>query len=268
MTAPCMLVVLDPTRFAQPALERAEALARGGAAALVLYCCCADEHEREPAALAQVERWAERVAQTVRAGGVEARVRVEWSRDWRDAMFAAARAAGAGLLVKAAGPATSMRRALLASSDVHVLHHSPVPALLVKAHARPQAAHVLAAVQVAADDDAHASVRDAVIERAHGVAQSLGAALHVVTVDPQRTGWFDRRAFAERCRVPHDRVHVERGDPVDAIVALAAALPADVVVLGTVAREDAARARIGRTAERLVHAVTADVLAVPPAGRA
>lgn len=267
MAAPSILVVLDPTRFAQPALERAEALARDGRARLHLYCCCAGEHERDAAAQAQLQRWTERVAQTVRAVGAEAQVRVEWNRDWRDAMFAAARAVDADLLVKTAAPATSMRRALLASSDLHVLRHCPVPALIVKTHATWQGGNVLAAVQVAADDEAHASVRDAVIERAHDVARMLGAALHVVTVDPQRTGWFDRRGLAERCRVPHDRVHVERGDPADAIAALAATLSADVVVLGTVAREDAAAARIGRTAERLIHAIPADVLAVPPAGR-
>lgn len=263
-----ILAVLDPTRFVQPALERAEAIAKLSRETLELFCCCADERDRAPAAFAEIERWLERLARGPRAEGVEVLTRVEWNRAWRQALVASARTSGASVIVKAASPASSARRALLASSDVELLQHAPCPALLVKTQKPWAGGTVLAAVQVATEDEAHENVRDSVLKSARRMADGLGFELHVVTVDPQRSGWFERGAFAARCEVPDQRVHVKRGNPVTAIAELAKELAADLVVLGTVARQDAKAARVGNTAERLVSAIEADVLAVPPTSRA
>ena len=264
-----ILAVLDPTRFTQPALERAEAIARmrGSGEILELYCCCAEERDRAADAFGEVERWLERLARAPRAEGMEVLTKAEWSRAWREAIITAARTSGATLVVKAASPASSARRALLASSDAEVLGHAPCPALLVKTQGPWTGGTVLAAVQVAPEDEAHENVRDAVLKNARRMADRLGFELHVVTVDPQSSGWFERGAFAARCEVPNNRVHVKRGNPVTAISELAHELAADLVVLGTVARQDANAARVGNTAERLVSAIQADVLAVPPTSR-
>jgi universal stress protein E len=262
-----ILVALDPTRFVQPALEKAEAIAKLSSARLQLYCCSAGEAERAPEYFAEVERWVERLALAVRAEDIAADTKVEWSREWRMAIVAAAAACGANLLVKTASPASSARRALLASADVEVLRHCECPVLLVKTHSAWRGGTVLAAVQVAPEDEAHENVRDAVLKSARDIAAQLGFELHIVTVDPQRVGWFDRTGFAQRCHVPHQRVHVKRGNPVEAISELAAELAADLVVLGTVARQDQNAARVGSTAEKLAYAVQADVLAIPPTTR-
>jgi nucleotide-binding universal stress UspA family protein len=183
------------------------------------------------------------------------------------AIVAAAGACGSGLVVKTASPASSARRALLASADVELLRHCGCPVLLVKTHAPWGGGTVLAAAQVAPEDEAHENVRDAVLKSARAIAVQLGFELHVVTVDPQSTGWFDRTGFAARCQVPHQHVHVKRGNPVEAICELTQELAADLVVLGTVARQDAKAARVGQTAEKLAYAVQADVLAIPPTTR-
>ena len=60
---------------------------------------------------------------------------------------------------------------------------------------------------------------------------------------------------------------MKRGNPVEAICELTQELAADLVVLGTVARQDANAARVGQTAEKLAYAVQADVLAIPPTTR-
>ena len=110
---------------------------------------------------------------------------------------------------------------------------------------------VLAAVQVAPEDEAHEDVRTAVVKSAREIATQLGFELQIVTVDPQRAGWFDRAAFAARCQVPHQHLHVKRGNAITAISELVTELAADLLVLGTVAREDAKAGRVGNTAEKL-----------------
>jgi nucleotide-binding universal stress UspA family protein len=61
-------------------------------------------------------------------------------------------------------------------------------------------------------------------------------------------------------------VHLQRGDASEVIGRMASTLPADVLVMGTVARTGIPGLLMGNTAETVLPSITCDVLVVKPQG--
>jgi universal stress protein E len=74
------------------------------------------------------------------------------------------------------------------------------------------------------------------------------------------------RRIAKRNDVSAEACLVRTGIPAHEIVASAAELDADLLVMGAVSRSGFSHAHIGNTAEAVIDGVTCDVLVVKPRG--
>ena len=126
---------------------------------------------------------------------------------------------------------------------------------------------------------------DRALTRAAELAQALGARLHVVSADepaaarlggrppaPEASEWsvapdFKAEAVLDRAadKVRDDsldvEVHTRRGDPADAILAIAEEVSADLVVLGSKGMHGARR-MLGSVPNKVSHNACCDVLIV------
>lgn len=266
-----ILVVIDPTRLVQPAVEKAEWIAARNRAVLHFFCCVWDDEagDDSPASaliIAQTEAWVERVAQGSRDKGLEVIVEVNWDRNWRERIAVAARDAGAGLIVKTVSRHSLVRRQLMRTSDWVVLRDASCPTLLVDARRPPNPKIVLAAVKLKPKDETHTILNDRVIDMAHRIVEAFQGELHAVTVYRGDEIYFDRQRFADSCKLPRNQVHAAEGAPAKGIAEVASRVGADVLIVGCASTAVPEKGVIiGDTAQRVIDEVSTDIIVIPAA---
>ncbi len=261
-----VFVVLDPTRLAQPALEKAEWIAARNHASLLLYCCVYDTHlafrrESQEAAVEQMVHWVDRLAERPRRNGLGVEVQIESHPDWRDAMVSAATSAGCDLIVKNLAPHGALVRRLAKTSDWALLNAARCPVLLVSPLQPSNTSTALVAVKQKPDNEVHERLNRGVVALAHRIAGALESDLHAVTVYKGDDIYFDRQRFADSCRLPRNRVHAAEGSATRGIAEVAEKLNAGVIVIGS-ANSVFGPSRAD-TAQRVIDEVRADVIVLP-----
>lgn len=263
-----IFVVLDPTRMAQPSLQRAEWMAETNKSRLHLYCCVYDpllasEGHGQDAAVELTSRWLERLADSARAKGLEVSTQVESDPEWRDAIAAAAVASGCDLVVKTASLHGPVSRRLMKTADWTLIANCPRPVLLVNPIRPANTKTILAAVKLKPATDVHASLNQQVVDMSHQIADFLGAELHAATVyrnDAEML--YDRQQFATGIRLPRNRVHSTEGAVARGIAEIAQKVGAGIVIIGSTKHKKTNQAT--EAARYLIDEIrTADIIVLP-----
>ncbi|MEM7488480.1 MAG: universal stress protein [Pseudomonadota bacterium] len=207
-------------------------------------------------------------------------------------------AADVDIVVKTAEPLAGAAGFLFASTDQHLVRKCPCPVWLRMPEAPAVPRRVLAAVDVddwdAAEPETLADLNRRVLDTALDLAAGPGATIHALHAwdaagegmvwafsgegDPRlkAQGYVNRvldtrrRALDELLRPvraaggPEIVPHLVRGRTEAVIAAQAAALDADIVVIGTVARTGLSGVIIGNTAENILNSLDRSVVAVKP----
>ncbi|MCU0303727.1 MAG: universal stress protein [Thermoanaerobaculales bacterium] len=191
---------------------------------------------------------------------------------------------------------TSLHRPLFGSTATHLLRKCPCPVWVLKPSREAEDGRirkVLAAINAATGIPSEQELNTKILELATSLARREGAETHVVhcwavygesllasrgrmtpeELDEYRaeTLRIHRKALedavARFVADGHDvRMLLRKGDPGLMIPELAETLPADVVVMGTVARTGINGVFIGNTAESVLQRIGCSVLAVKPDG--
>ena len=145
-----LLVVIDPTKQAQPALERAAWVARKSGAALELLVCeyhvslegssLFDRKSRETAREQLLQErldWLESLAQPLRNEGLRVQTAARWGRPLHRVVLERAAELQPDLLFKAASEHGELRQMLLGNSCWELIRHATVPLWLVHPHRQP-----------------------------------------------------------------------------------------------------------------------------------
>jgi universal stress protein E len=298
-----ILVAIEfPGEADQPGLDKAIELAAGSGGRLeVLHIAYDPGAGREGGATAQRDieyvlglrrTQLERLVEARRRRGLRVSVRVDWGRPAHEFIVAAADAFNADLIVGQSARHGVVRH-VLTYTDWQLIRHARRPVLLVKGADDWRRRPVLAAV-----DPLHAHDKPAVLDRAilamaatlgkavsgrlhayHAYAPAVryvpGTALEPLPVlAPPAEQKRHEKAVRERvlrvtrtAAVPPSRVFLDRNEPVRGLPEHARDLRAGVVVLGAVSRGLLARWLLGSTAEKVLDALSCDVLVVPPPRR-
>jgi universal stress protein E len=303
MTLRRILVVLDPTAHAQPALDKAASLAARTGAELTLFACDPDPariRELGPAdrdsaraySLAARRDWLEAQAASWERSGVPCALEVECRSPLHECILARLAAAPPDLVVKDTHPHSLLKRTLLTHTDWQLIRGTSVPLLLVRPD--PWAAVPLF---VAAIDPGHSGDRTDALDRellawarllAHAT-DGRAAALNLCfppsllagAADAAMLGWVpaaanarlveaDRLARIEQLRplvatagLEPGALHVVIGTP-EALPIELEVLRADVAVMGAVSRSPLRRLALGSTAEHVLDRLPCDLLVVKP----
>jgi universal stress protein E len=180
-----------------------------------------------------------------------------------------------------------LRRALFSSTDWNLVRFCPCPLLLVNHANSIKGNPVIAAVDLASQDDAHVELDLIVLNQARILADVLNSNIHLVHAyklavlpvgyaisDPmayqitkgRRDEQFNKaHKLAKTCYIPDKNVHLEEGAADQVVNRCASELHAGVIVVGTVARSGPSGLFIGNTAESVMESARSDVFVVKQA---
>lgn len=296
-----LVAVKNPQAKSAAAVEKAAQLARATGATLELFHGIADSvyvdtlgvtdanvGELESRSKRRQLQLLESIARRFRRRGIEVQTSVEWDYPVYEAIIRRAAATRADLIVAEGHATRHVAPWLLRFTDWELLRHSPVPVLLVKntrAYRRP--------VILAAVDPSHAFAKPTgldgeILRYGHQLKQALSGSLHAVhayvpvpvaIASIESSGanishYVEQHARAEAksrldralhgARIARRRRHLVERHPIAAIEAVARETRTSIVVMGAISRSGIKRALIGNTAERVLDALTCDVLVVKP----
>jgi len=293
-----LLVVVDPTTQACPAIDRAAWLAPKLGASVELFICeydqfVAKDQRAVESLLGNHRKRLEKRAATLREAGIDVAVDAVWDRPLDEGIVRKVRAAGADLVLKDTHYHAALRRAFFSNTDWNLIRKCPAPLLLVKPLDLTAPLRVVAAVDPFHSNDKPAALDHRILDTASGLSKAIGAELRVVhcfndlalstitmagqtlaappLVDKATIDQLEQqhREAVLRLLAEHGldgaSAEIGRGAPQEVLPDLATKLGADIVVTGAVARSALKRALVGSTAERLLDRLPCDLLVVKPA---
>src|SRR4051812_5141445 len=192
---PQLLVVIDPTASAQPALERAAWLARRLSARLELSINDYDPvigqagtpaRGSDAAAKARAAHLDSRLgllralAAPLQAEGLDVSIDARWDHPLAEAIVRKTIESHADIVVKDSHYHSALKRSLFTNTDWGLIRNCPAKLLLVKSHVTAEKLRVIAAIDPLHERDAGATLDKRILETAAAVSSAVGAELHVL----------------------------------------------------------------------------------------
>lgn len=293
-----LLVVIDPAKTHQPALQRAQWLAKASGARLELLVCEYDSAlEHNPvfdaqalgsvrdALLSTLQQKLEDLAAPLREEGLNVAVHVSWGKPFDQIVLQRVAELQPDILFKSTHHHNALQR-LFGNSSWQLLRHCPVPLWLVQ-HADWQGQRLCAALDPLHSADKPAALDHQLIAAAHLLGSTLNMQaqyLHTFAPVPQSL-LFDTELIADYanyskvCGEEHERTFQQllkdAGEPLDSgelrqgfaeeeIPRFVREQNIDLLLMGAIARGQLASALIGHSAERVLEAVDCDLLIIKP----
>ncbi len=287
------LVVIDPSREAQPALERAIQTARLTGGSLHLFECVnasyngtmsGSDAQIKKAILSEFQIHLDPLVDRVRLLGIEVSSELVWADEWRLAVVEASKRNNSYMVLKSSYVHSLAERSGGKTSDWSLLRDCPCPVLLMHHHSNWENKRILAAVNIASEDESHKILNKKVIEAASAFAGAYKADVHYVNaispvlsedkkpVDDDMFYAFDdvveikepvtvnQQTVADYCSVNLECSHVQSG-PVDQVILdTAEDIGVDLIIIGSVRRSGIKGRIIGNTVEKLLDKTNADIL--------
>lgn len=265
-----ILVVFDPTREAQPALERAISIAGEIPSRVHVFCCIHADIRKGPDTARLVRQQLDQqraVVETTIAGlnpvDSEISIAMEWDEDWYRAAVRASISRNAQVVLKSTYKHSSSQRILNRSSDWTLIRECLCPVLLVREDSPREIKKILAAIDVRAKSDSYRQLNRHIIDFSQRVLDSSDAEVHFINAFSDLKEVPDRNVLVNSCGIDNDRVHIRMGEADEVIVQSAAEMEANLVVVGNSARSGLAAVMRGNTVEKVLDRLDCDVLSLP-----
>lgn len=299
-----LLVIVDPTSDAQPAMERAIWLAERLGATVELFICDYDPYlagerfydsdsfrtAREALIHGHLRRLKE-LARSIETHGVTLSVDARWDHPLSEGIDRKVLEVKPYLVVKDTHYQSAIKRSIFSNTDWDLIRNCPAPLLLVKPRAISDKPCVMAAVDPVHTHDKPAGLDHQILSRAEELCLAAQGQLHVFhAFDPapaiaaatttmvapifapvseliEELGQQHQKALDELLEEHPLKAfdsHVHQGSPQELLIAFAEHIKADFVVMGAVSRSGLKRVFIGSTAERVLDHLPCDLLIVKP----
>jgi universal stress protein E len=291
-----LLVVIDPTRQAQPALERAAWLARKSGAALELLVCeyhatlegsslfsASSREKARDKLLQERESWLQELARPLRDEGLQVQTCVRWGKPLHELVLKRAAELKPGMLFKAASDHGVMSRLFLTNSCWQLIRHSQVPLWLVHHGEFGNYRRLCAAVDPLHSIDKPAALDHRLLMAARELGKLLDLEPHCLhchaplppsmLFDAQLVAEYPEylKNTSEQRHLAFDQLltqypqiqpysHLIEGYPEEVIPHFVRNESIDLLLMGAVSRSHLDETLIGNTAERVLEQVDCDLL--------
>jgi universal stress protein E len=264
------LVVYDPTREEQPALDRAAKIAEAIQASVHVFACIfydtaksADQSGEIRHLIAGQQGILDQAVAPLSERGIDVSTEVEWDKDWYHAVVRASIKHTADMVLKSSFTHSAGKRLLKRTSDWTVIRECQCPVLLVKERKPREAHRVIAAVDIRATQESYEHLNEKVVEFSNRVLENSGAEVHFVNAFQDFRGVPNKQEMVREWGIEADRIHIKLGKPETVIVDQARALDVSMVVVGNSARSGVLAAIVGNTVEKVLDKLECDVLSIP-----
>jgi universal stress protein E len=285
-----ILIVVDPTSEAQPAVERGMHLARHCGLRAELFICgyspqlvgsqLLDSQRLDAAKQGFLDEQRHKLfalAEPYVAAGIDVDVNVAWDHPLYEGIIRRVLRSDPRLVIKDTHYHSRLKRALFSNTDWHLIRSCPAPLWLVKPDITFTEPVFLAAVDPLHEGDKPAALDTRLLSEAFEFAGELGGVVHAMHAfnpfvdpdDPARIEAAHNQAMqqlVDAVQIPAERTHVRAGNAVEILPQLARETGAAVVVMGAVSRSRLEHAIVGSTAENVLDHLPCDVLIIKPQG--
>lgn len=266
-----LLVVYDPTRDEQPALEKAARIAESVGASVHLFACI---HYEEAAKsgdqsgeirhlIAGQQAVLDDAVAPLKASGIETSTEVEWDKDWYHAVVRASLRHAADMVLKSSFRHSTGKRLLNRTSDWTVMRECQCPVLLVKEREPREERVVLAAIDISATQESYARLNEKILTLSNRILEKGSADVHLVNAFQDFKGVPDKQQLVDDWGIDPDKIHIKLGRPEKVIVERAQHLNASMVVVGNSGRSGIMAAIVGNTVEKILDKLECDILSIP-----
>jgi universal stress protein E len=294
-----ILVIVDPTAEAHPAVAKGGVLAEKFDARLELFAC-ETRASREARLAAHARKDAkqpfpidlkellETLAAPLRARGVDVATETSVADPLHEALLDRVKRTTAELVVKDTHHHTLAQRTFLTNTDWEIIRGCAVPLLLVKSRPWATTPKLIAAIDPGHANDKPAALDHCILQQAAAFSKKLQGELHVLhtfvpaavsiaaasvppmvaAISPEQIALEEQAkrkeiaALVSDYGVRSDHIHVEMGGTTFVLPRVAHDLNVDVVALGAISRRGLKRVFIGSTAEDVLEKLPCDALIV------
>lgn len=287
-----ILVVIDPTVYGQPALEKAAWLAERCGSSLELYVCDVEQNISESwAGGSRAGEYREMtrlrllgelnaLAEPLKARGLDVSTVCEWHAPLEQGVGHHVIRTRPDLVVKETHR-HAMARAALSRTDWNLVRQIPVPLLLVRARPWRASPRIAAAVDPCHQADRPGSLDEAIADMGRSLADVLDGALdmfHVLQTPPHLPGdpvspeqradahMLARNAVAQLAGRAEAAARFGEGAVAEGLVRLVNEQAPDVLLMGAVARPRWVHSAASGTAAQILEQMDCDLLVIKPPG--
>jgi universal stress protein E len=299
-----ILVVVDPTASAHPAIERAAWLARPMAARVELFISDyapqladprshgAAANEARAALLDRHRGRLEQLAQPLRSGGLAVEIDARLDHPLHDSIVRKAQDSSADFVLKDTHYHSVLKRSIFSNTDWNLIRNCAATLWLVKPRPPGKRPCFVAAVDPLHEHDKPAELDHRIVRTATALSGALGGEMHVfhafdlavaiaMSTDAMTPIAMPINDLADAMRaehteavellcrehgVPPERTHIHQGGTRQLLLMLTDQLRADAVVMGAVSRSGLKSLFLGNTAEDVLDRLHCDLVIVKPAG--
>ena len=269
-----ILVVFDPTRETQPALERAISIAGLLPCTLHVFCCVHNEIPKSGNRAAAIRRQLDdqrtiveqQIEQQIAQLDIDKEnvtIELEWEQDWYQAVVRASISRNVDVVLKSTYRHSSGQRILNRTSDWTLIRECLCPVLLVREGSSGELQKVLAAIDIRAKTDSYQRINQRIIDFSQRVLDQADAEVHFINAFRELKEVPNRNELVQACGIDGERIHLRMGEPDEVIVQSAQEMNAGLVVVGNSARSGLAAVMRGNTVEKVLDKLACDVLSLP-----
>jgi universal stress protein E len=293
-----ILVVVDPTREEQPAVERAALIAAQVGAELQLFCChyvslalayplpaAIPSYDIRSRFLKEQGARMKAMAANLSTRGIKTHTDVRWEFPLDEGIERKVGECSPDLVVKDTHHHSALGRAIFSPTDWNLMRSCPAPLWLVKPQAWPAEPTLLTAVDPFHTHDKPAALDHELLATGLYLQSQLNGRLHVahaystlsylpapllegaaVAVGDAAASQAYHQAGLDQLmsgyEVPAEQVHLLEGMPREALPGFGQQLGANLTIMGAVSRGRLQRLVIGSTAETVLDQLSSDVLII------
>ena len=209
--------------------------------------------------------WLEKLTEPLRETGVEVAIKIDWGKDWKEAVLARVSECNCDVIIKNSySHKDAMQHKYTKSLDRPILKAAKVPVYLIRckeAHTNPV---MLAALKIRGLEDPATDLNRKIVALAKSAAQegATTSQVHAVSVYEGSENHIPRNKLAEVFGISHNDAHTYDMSPVEGIVHCAKEINANVTVLGYEQKEKPGLLKYfwGSTVETLLETLPTDMI--------
>lgn len=295
-----ILIVIENNTKEQPALNRALQLAEKAGSEVILFSTVYDESvgnnsvlpgdvkdSMKAALLENCQNFLEEQKNIINKTSIKANTIIKWCANPLVSLHETCHKVGdIDLIVKTSRHHNLIQKKLFTPLDWNLIRHSPAPILLVKSDDLWTHHHQVLALDSTSEELEHKELNTKLLNIANLFSTTFDLKTHLANAYPRLTsilalpysripvkdlekviadGHREATAnYAESYGIPIDNQHVWGGEPSSVIPGIAQECNADLIIIGTVARDGLSNMLVGNTSEKIIDKLNADVLIINP----
>jgi universal stress protein E len=261
------LVVIDPSHEQTIELDRMVEIIRGRRRATLaevhLFIGFESEDKSDPNILDEIFRgpeWTRQLIQPLIELDVDFTVDYFWAKHWQRSIVDAVKRYDCDAIILSKSSAEN--KSGIADSKWALLRRAQCEVVIVGTDSGGPLNCILASVNIQSQDPERQALNEKILNRGKTLAKFYGAKFHVVNSYKSAEDFPDRERIQLMTDLPRENIHRDMGRPEDIISAVVTKVNADLVILGTKARQGLRTSLRSNVSEKIIDKLTVDVIAL------